>query len=56
MKKMKLKKGWLYLLAFINILILMSVTNNDILVDLILMVVFSINCKILLKYGGLDEC
>lgn len=54
MKELKLKKGWLYLLGFINILIMMTLTNNSFVIDLLLLMIFGLNSKIMLKYGGLD--
>lgn len=48
----KLKKGWSYFLIIVNILIMMTLTNNSFLVDLTLLIIFAINSKILLKYGG----
>ena len=47
---MNLKKWVAYLLAIINIIILMTITNNDLIVDIILFIVFTLNTKIILKY------
>lgn len=56
MKKEKiLKRGWVYLLIVINTLIMMTITNNSIKVDLILGVLLIINSLILLKYGKLER-
>ena len=55
MKKLVLKKGCKYLLIVINILIMMTLTNNSFLVDLILISIFIGNVIILERFGGLDE-
>ena len=48
----KLRKGWLNFLIITNILILTSLGNNPLLTDFILLIIFSFNSKILLKFGG----
>ena len=48
--KRNLKKTIAYLLAIINLLIIATIGNNDVLIDLFLIVVFSSNCMLLLKY------
>ena len=52
MKKVVLKKGYKYLLILINILIMMTLTNNSFLVDLILINMFIGNAIILERFGG----
>ena len=50
MKKSNLRKWVLYLLVGVNFIILNTISNNSITVDLILMLVFVINSMLVLKY------
>ena len=50
MKKSNLRKWVLYLLVGVNFLILNTISNNSITVDLILMLIFVINSMLVLKY------
>ena len=54
MKKLVLKKGYTYLLVLVNILIMMTLTNNALLTDFILLCVFVVNSLILLKFSRLN--
>ncbi len=49
------KKWVVGVLVIINMLIIMSVGNNSILHDFIIMGIFVINSELLLKYGGLEN-
>lgn len=45
-----IRKGVAYFLAIINMLIIMTITNNDLLLDFILLIVFIFNAYIIYKY------
>lgn len=51
---MKLRKGFKNLLIGVNVLLLFTLGNNDVVMDLILTIIFCINSELLLKYGGLN--
>lgn len=51
---MKFKKWVKIVLVLVNMLIIMSVGNNSILHDFVIMGLFAINSGLLLKYGGED--
>lgn len=48
--KRNLKKWVVKLLAIVNLLILTTLTNNDLIVDLILFLLFMFNGYLILKY------
>lgn len=48
--KRNLRKGIVFLIASINMLILTSITNNDFIIDLILLIIFAFNSMMILKY------
>ena len=50
MKKNNLRKWVLYLLVGVNFLILNTISNNSITVDLILILIFVVNSMLVLKY------
>lgn len=52
---MKLRKWVQYTLVIINILILMTITNNEVITDLILLLLFIVNSVVLLKWGTFDN-
>ena len=52
---MKLRKWFQYTLIAVNILILFTITNNEIVTDLILLLLFLVNSMVLLKWGTFDN-
>lgn len=51
---MKLRKGFKNLLIGVNVLLLFTLGNNEVVMDIILTIIFCINSELLLKYGGLN--
>lgn len=56
---MQFKKWVVYLLHIINLFIIMTLSNNHIMIDLCLLVIFTFNSIVLIKYNhkylGADE-